>query len=388
MEYEDKLVEFIDGELPEEEERELFSMISMDDSLRGEYKSLLAITNTIKASSGFYAPGTALKASVYRDLNISMPVRHTPAFAKLIQGSKWHFLSGGIGALLATSVFMVSTSFFSTENRQATPLKMNKPDAVQQIESPNDLIKSNMNNIITNKKHNVIISENLKKENIMSEPVPEQSNHNLLAMSEPIFIEKKSIKWNEPELSDNINLSDITEQKNELQLIQEEDFGSDEDIGISVEGRWSTNWNIPKETLQPARISDFNNLGFEIFFNVIDNFDFGINIRQETFFTKYEENVRDDIIYKIEQNPNLTSYGISFRQKFLTDKDLQPLGQINLAVNNYGIILRPSVGILYKINDSFSLVENLEYSNMLFTHNQRWFSASKIGLNFGINYKF
>ena len=381
MEYEDKLVEFIDGEIPEEEERELFSMISMDDSLRGEYKNLLAITNTIKASAGIYSPSTELKASVYSDLNISTPAKHTPVPAKFMQGTKWHLLSGGIGALLATSVFMISTNFFSNDNNQPKPSIINQSAVAQQIESQNGELKNDKVSF-RNNNQNFITNDNNMNDKSKMETLQDENNSMLLAISEPRYSARINFRTDENLKFGKLDNSDIS-LESDNHNIQKDDA-----IDLSIEAGWSLNWNLPKETIQPAKMNEFNNLGIELFFNVVQNFDFGISVRQETFFTRYEEQFSNNQILKYEQNPNLTSYGITFRQRFLNEKKLQPLAQINFVVNNYGIILRPSIGILYKINDSFSLVENLEYSNMLFTHDQTWFSASKIGLKFGINYKF
>jgi len=381
MEYEDKLVEFIDGEIPEEEERELFSMISMDDSLRGEYKNLLAITNTIKASAGIYSPSTELKASVYSDLNISTSAKHTPVPAKFMQGTKWHLLSGGIGALLATSVFMISTNFFSNDNNQPKPSIINQSAVAQQIESQNGELKNDKVSF-RNNNQNFITNDNNMNDKSKMETLQDENNSMLLAISEPRYSARINFRTDENLKFGKLDNSDIS-LESDNHNIQKDDA-----IDLSIEAGWSLNWNLPKETIQPAKMNEFNNLGIELFFNVVQNFDFGISVRQETFFTRYEEQFSNNQILKYEQNPNLTSYGITFRQRFLNEKKLQPLAQINFVVNNYGIILRPSIGILYKINDSFSLVENLEYSNMLFTHDQTWFSASKIGLKFGINYKF
>ncbi|MBI5326019.1 MAG: hypothetical protein HZB41_12235 [Ignavibacteriae bacterium] len=378
MEYENKLVDFIDGELPEDEERELFSMISADDSLRAEYKSLLGITNTIKSSAAYYSPSTELKASIYGDLNISVPSSHIPAPVKFLQGTKWHLLSGGIGALLASSVFIISTNTLSTDNKNISSIKSDKPPIVNLIDSPK--MESKLNKIILTKgTHNIIPKTHPEKVNLITKEIPEYNNMNLIAMSEPVINFQNNIRTEKNLSNDNIAPSELSYNIAYLKK---------DDLDISIEARWSLNWNLPKESIQPAKANEFNNLGFDVFFNVIDNLDFGINIRQETFFVKYIEFVSNDMKYEIEQNPNLTSYGLSIRQKFLTENDLQLLAQLNFAVNNYGLIIRPSAGILFKINDSFALVENLEYSNMFFTHNQNWFNASKIGLNFGINYKF
>ena len=374
MNYEDKLVEFIDGELPEDDERELFSAISSDDSLRAHYKSLLSMSNAIKSGAPFYKPASDLKASVYNDLNISITTKHIPAFAKIFQNSKWNLLSGGIGALLTTTFFMVSTNFLSNDINYKNQHKMNVP-SIYQIEAQPKIVK--YGSPISANRYKKIKQDNIPFK-VQSDLVQinEENNMNLIALSEPL-----------PLINKNFSTEYNTNSKNFSDIAFNEFYLHENILNVSLEAKWNLNWNLPKETIQPAKLNEFNNLGFDVFFNVIESFDLGISIRQETFFVRYNEILNNDIKYNIEQNPNLTSYGISFRQKFLPDNNFQPLAQFNLSVNNFGIILRPSAGILYKINESFSLVQNIEYSNMLFTHKSKWFNASKIGLNFGINYK-
>ncbi|TAL68606.1 MAG: hypothetical protein EPN82_10025 [Bacteroidetes bacterium] len=385
MDYEDNLVQFIDGELPEDRERELFSMISADDSLRAEYKSLLGINNAIKSSAAYYSPSSELKAAVYRDLNISIPVKHVPAFAKFIQGTKLNLLSCGIGAVLASTVFFVSTNFLSQGAKSDLATQIPIPPLQNSETQSNSNMK---NNSLSYNKQIIKTKFQPKINNSVNESLPINNNNSIIAISELIIPENGNIIYDVNDKSKIIDISDLTKNLNDLTEIQKEDNASNEKIGISVEARWSTNWSLARETVKPSKISDFNNLGFDMFFSIVDNFDFGINIRQETFFVKYEEKISNNLKYKLEQNPNLTSYGISIRKRYPINDDLQPFGQMNLAINKYGIILRPSIGITYNFYNDFSLVETFEYSNMFFTHNQEWFSASKIGLNFGINYKF
>jgi hypothetical protein len=54
----------------------------------------------------------------------------------------------------------------------------------------------------------------------------------------------------------------------------------------------------------------------------------------------------------------------------------------------YGYLGRVTGGLEFMPYSDIAFIVGLEYSNMFFTHQQNLFSAQKLGLNYGMAYKF
>ncbi len=171
--------------------------------------------------------------------------------------------------------------------------------------------------------------------------------------------------------------------ENHNYLSEEQDYSIYKPIGISIEFRGSSYWNIPYTYIQPDRYMNFKNTGLAVFYELADDFQIGGEIRQETFYQEY----RDDI-YIYKQQPNFLTGSLAFRYIPFHFGRFSNYYQITSGINRAGWSLRPMAGIKFQPYPDISFLLGLEYSYLNFHHNNESFGSHKAGLHYGITYNF
>ena len=113
-----------------------------------------------------------------------------------------------------------------------------------------------------------------------------------------------------------------------------------------------------------------------------------MDLRHETFYVKYDSYDEFNQQYIFEQQPNFVSYGLVARYSPIEFHGLKPYIQANISRNNFGVIARGNTGLQYELYPNFDFTVNFEYSYLFFNHQNTMYNGKKIGLNYGINYKF
>jgi hypothetical protein len=159
------------------------------------------------------------------------------------------------------------------------------------------------------------------------------------------------------------------------------------ELGLSVETRYSTYWNTVNENVLPSEISKFHNIDIFVYKEILQNLLLGAGVRQETFYAKYYtvENGRD-FIY--EQQPNLTNYELAVRYLPYSIGFFKPLIQFNLGGGKYGYTYRGAIGSEINLIENFSILLTIDYATFNFFHKDIKNNSGKVGINYGINYKF
>lgn len=131
----------------------------------------------------------------------------------------------------------------------------------------------------------------------------------------------------------------------------------------------------------------FNNSGLSVLYKMTDNFDLGATVRRENFYLVYQ-GVENDKDYEYYQQPNFVSYALMSRYVFNRTGRLSPFIQSELGGNKYGYLGRMSLGAAINIYSNIALVLNLEGSMFMFQNEGQWFTAKKVGFEYGISYSF
>jgi hypothetical protein len=367
------IIEYINGDLPIDAESEFYSKLSINQSLRDELRMYKLIPKAAKSSLNAFVPDVNLTNSLFTSLGIAASSHNTPLNinknSNLIQNSKM-MLVGGIIVFLLLSPFYY---FFGNKGniviedkvpviiKSASSIPIEKPINIQQkskpiikyvfIEKEKDIDKVDQNNIIRNL--NTINFVKKDKNIKINQVVSDFNSPNIRQESIPEFIESTNIL---------------------------------EDWGLAIEMKSTANWTLPKETLFPSYMSKINNMDLAILYKLNDNFQIGADFRHETFFVKYRglNSLNQTIDY--EQNPNLYSYGIFGRYNIGEFSNINPFLQGMFSANNYGIILRSSLGLEYRILPQFGITAQAEYSTMNYQHQNNKFNAGKFSINYGIKY--
>jgi hypothetical protein len=391
MNYSDQLVEYIDGELTPEAEKELFSAIASDDSLREEMRTLMNMKNAISNSGNLYEPSSAMKGAIFSAVNIvpanaPVPIPENPGMmGKIANFNIKSMLTGGIITLLLISPFI----YFYGKNYQNNGKEAKQNLSQIKAETPpvniiNSEIKNNSETVKPIIKYVYIVKE-IPKElpNVISNSELEDIKEINIATATPQNYDQKFDL-----VQRNSNLGNELDIRPEHDLRISDQISVWKDLGLSLEIRNSASWNLPKETIYPSYLSKINNMGFSILYDLDKNIRVGADIRQETFFVRYNgtNNINQQLQY--EQQPNLLSYGIILRYIMPEVLGIKPFIQGIASMNYYGLIGRGSIGLEYRFYPDFGLIAQAEYSNMRFQHQKNNFNSSKVNFTYGINYNF
>lgn len=403
MNYSDKIVEFLDGDLSAVEENELFSMLAADNSLRGELKSVININSKIRNSSEYYHPSPDITASIYKDLKIDTNLI-TPNISASARGlSKWNIFSGLLGGAVASMIFLTYIFVFSgnSEVRNVAGNTIDNYPIVSSTEDYQDSEKSFNSDLNSNKNSRIkhVTHENTARlkntQNVIANYEEQQAvedKKNISDLFEQKMKPTKTIVLNSnlgsiPLVHNNFVMAFEPNVKHDLLIPIEQNFSKSK-IGLSLEINGMANWNLPKETIYPSELGKFNNSGVALFYDLSNSMAIGADLRQETFFVRY--NGLDSLkqFFQYQQHSSFTSFGLTARYHALNLNDLKIFSQGNFSTNNYGIIARFAGGAEYYIYPDVSLSLLLEYSHLFFNHQNKWFDTRKIGINYGFNFKF
>jgi hypothetical protein len=384
--------ELINGKLDDISAKDLFSRLASDDEQRLEFNSYISVTETIKANLDTFQPSSELRNRIYDKAGINMklidnPLNNksasTPGFwnSRMFTGISSGLVSGVIVYLLMQFIglpiymknYVNSDEFANTSQNKSIPVSDSRELLTRHVKEQKPIIKYIY---VYKDKENNTESDNSLNNNYEKTTSIDLSNS---MKNNSVFMNNST---NKTRFIDN-----FANFKNNSKELYDISYLND-NSRISVEFGSSLNWNISQETLYPAEINKFNTLAFTVFYKFNEFIKVGANVKQETFFTEYSGTEDIGSIYNYRQNSNLTTYSAVVRT-FTTVYDLfKPYFQASLGVNESGIVIRPQFGFEYQPYEKVNVNIGIDYSYFRFIHQNSWFTADKVGINYGISYNF
>ncbi|MGE5479925.1 MAG: hypothetical protein ACM3U1_05805 [Chloroflexota bacterium] len=375
-------IDFVEGNLDSEVEREFAGKFAYDADFRAQFRGFLTVTETIKKNTKAFAPSGAATNQIFAQLGYSVPYAATQVpsasvkFPLLSTRFLSYFLTGAGAAVLATLgvLLFLNPSIIKEQGSPKTQVESRSAfPSVKSEELPQKIaLKSGRK-----EGAEIALPENAESASTVRRrftPIE------MISVSAALTPPAQSLRNQSSPLAAYVRPYLIGEDKNSH-------ISSTKILGLSVEVRNFVNWNFPKETINPGRWNKLNNTSIAILYDLSNDLSVGAEARQETFFVKYTGNV-GGLRYRYEQQPNLTSFSALGRLKLIGAGDVTGIAQVSLGANKVGYVARPMAGIQYKPIGNFSVVLGMEYSILAFYHQDKWFDASKLSLNYGINYKF
>lgn len=403
-----EILKLIDGTLNVDEQKMLFEDLAYDKYLRSEFINHLNIEKNISERNDLFLPPAESTAKIFKTAGIILPYS-SGFFSNLLRyfNSFNPILSAALASIFTALVLLLCLWIFD-----------NKNDTLEYQYSINNKLSelSNGNNSVTNlnplpkilMKNNfgfrempkdtiiryVFISKNandLSNEigvltkldtivNYIYITKIEENEKNSFA-SNPKNIDFSKINYEKVAITDKNIFSDL---KNENSSgIEFSNIDIYQPIGITIEIKGSSYWNIPYTSIQPDRYMNFRNTGLSILYSISDKFKTGGDIRQETFFQRFE-----DSVYKYEQQPNFVTACLGLRYCPFEVGKIYPFTQASFGFNKAGFVARPMIGFEFKPYYDLSFILGFEYSLLFFQQDDKYFGAHKIGLNYGVSYCF
>jgi hypothetical protein len=396
MDHSDKIqmiMDFADGTLDPGKEDRLFLLLSSDEELRQMFKSHINIKNSIHSGAGNIAQPAASKAAVFSALGLSMP----PAGGDTAVASdkRSYYAATGISIMLVGLLLF----FVRSDNPNKTVRQVGSPNITKNTaqiifnKSVADNIPAVSSIEITKQKGNThntygdkyVLSESNTPDSqntaITETAEKKQYNTVLLELSSPV------IETNNAEFKQTTNTPHNTMSGTSIYNPLSSGISITGLDRFSVEFRGSSYKSTQPPTISPKQYSPLNNMSLALAYNVNDNFSTGIDIRQETFFLRYEgTNNEQQFIY--EQQPNFTTFSGSLKYKLDGWNGFRPFVAISAGGNSIGIVGRAMLGAEYNIFGNFSLMIGADFSNLTYSYQNNYFNSSKFGLNYGLIYSF
>ncbi|PKL86583.1 MAG: hypothetical protein CVV22_00390 [Ignavibacteriae bacterium HGW-Ignavibacteriae-1] len=396
IKYNDLIYLVIDGEANEIESSTLFAALNDNIELQNEFQAALKLNRASEAYVTDSAVPIGLTSKLFTQAGLTYVPMATTTAAKVATGAvlskfmKSTLSSIGftvLGLVLGAAIMYLLSDSKRTDEHNKNQYTINN----RQIQfTKSDKTYPEMSSFSE-------VSEVPKVKKIIPKSIinPEDSQNDMTFIENdaPVAtlkivpeINKSQYVQNQDnlELKKLIEFEYINENNSEIIPISMFDFS---DLGLSVEVKNASYWNLPKESIYPSEISKFHNMSVSLLYDLSENWKIGGEVRHETFYVKYlsTDALRQDFIF--EQQPNLTSYGALIRYSFYNTESLKMFAQNNFSANYYGLVFRGSLGVEYYIIPELSILCAVDFAGLYYKHQTRTNTSEKVGISYGINFK-
>ncbi len=386
--YSEKIVAFLDGELDASERESLFLTMASSPQLQEEMRQQIIISQTLKKS--LLVPPETLKNNIFAAIGAtSVPVSNTPRtiYSKLLNKRLTLILSS---LLLLLIVSFVSYQFFDKEqlkadNTQAlVSAKFDLPKEIPASSSfsenyqalPKQIIKSKSSTVITNPVTNLNTNSSQTRELSMI-----NKEELVQSVDNPIFF---------------IDVSDIIEtnsnflfkKKKRFSQIFETVFTKTEFLDkLSMQIRFFEAKNFVNANVKPISEPILNNFGFAIIYDIDNNNSVAIELGQEDFVQKFKGNI-DDFPALVKQNYTAFWAGASYQYTFEDYKSISPFVRGMIGGTRIGPVSKIIIGAKYYLSNKVYAFAGIENTGLFYEFQNKWYSSLKSGLSGGVSIKF
>lgn len=406
MDYNSLIHEFLEGGLSKTREDELFAQFSSNEELRGELRNSINIDNALGKKLSSFAPSAKATIDLFSKAGFGAPgfaseeaPQKTSFFKKYSQGLKAGFFTGLTAIIIVLLLWPegnIGELNALRDNNAA--LEKDKADLIAKVsvleketqKKAAPVISSIESSQSETEKTNTIIKY-VYIEKPASEELEAQNNSDETPVLKPFN------KVNNERIV-HYSLSGACNQNPEFNTIAPPtvDYGqfaaNNEEKKIlnnfSIELRNTQYWNSSEADELLTEETEFQNIGAALFWNVNKNLAVGIDVRQEKFFQKFVGRDEFDDLYEYKQYPNFWSVSGALRYNFFSYSAFNVYTQLMLGGVNSGITGRLQLGMEYALTPSTSVMLGAEGSWLHFKYDNAWFDSNKIGVHYGMSFKF
>lgn len=403
----EKLILYLDGELPQDQELELFSLLASSTDLRAEMREGLAIRAAIGGDIDAFTPSTAQTSAVFSGLGFTPPYQQNPS-QKTSSRYVWVpilWLLGGLcigGGIVhwltqnllnqefaheKTALNNTIAQLQSEKNRQKPAVMSSmaiEPSASVITEKP--LVKT-----VIVYRDRFISADNSKSDSNLYETVETTIQENSDRTDD--ITENISIVYNQQVYN---KKEDILTMPNSVPTLSSSLQNMQPMFSSSVFPKfWTQIRGIGTVSQYPnisanAAVTGLSNINVALGYSFNPNIAAGIEIGREPFMLKYSGTVNGRTV-RYEQQSSMLLGGLIVQGRANPIESLmglQPVGTLFLGGSEIGMMGRVSSGIYYPLSANVSLYGGLEYALMNFTYQSNSFTTQKVGFTYGLQVTF
>lgn len=368
MNYSEKLVEFLDGELDSLEAQELFERLAIDVDLQVEMQEMVSLKNMVKST--MITPPDSLKTGILKKTGLKNNLLRNSAF---IASFMLVFFLGAASNFL---LFNNDESEFIANNKyeNSEPLTFNISVPVEVNEKLTPTLKS------TNYVRNTPMPTSTMGAEFIEENVNQLSTLNLNPIS--------FVSFDEINIQNEVsNINDKYSPTSYRTLMNEGDVVSSNRNLYALEFRKVNSNSLHSFNLNDVGGPSFNNFAVALYYRMNSNFQVGLELGRENFIQKYSERVAEFKNRLFEQE--ITSLWGGLAARYNSDQyDFLLGGQVYSKAFVGGISTGPfgrfELGLQYPFVENARLFVGFELSHTIYSHERALFHTSKFGPSFGL----
>lgn len=384
--YSEKIVAFLDGELDASERESLFLTMASSPQLQEEMRQQIIISQTLKKS--LLSPPEILKQNIFSAIGATSVAPYVPkTFYSKQLNKRLTLILSSLLLLLVPFVynqFVDNTQMQENIKQASTNTKFDLPKEIPQTNSFSN------NNIVlpkrSTKSNNLqVTSSPLRNLNPVSSQSRELSKidevgTNLSADNTVFFIDISNF------VEPNSNL--LFNNNKRFSQIFENAFTKTEFLDkLSMQIRFFEAKNFVNTNVKPISEPILNNFGFAIIYDLDTKNSVAIELGQEDFVQKFKGDL-DEFPALIKQNYTAFWAGVSYQYTFEDYKSVSPFFRGMIGGTRIGPVSKIIIGGKYYLSNKIYAFVGLENTGLFYEFQNKWYSSLKSGLSGGLSIKF
>ena len=396
MDYNQLIQEYLDGSLNPESESQLFMALSSNEGLRNELKQSIAMDKAMSRRVSAFVPSSSSTVNIFTQLGIGAAVGATTTVAAggLKQALMTFFTTYSGAVLTGIITFALTTAGFLTLYHPAENSSSSGKIEKSELYNNNLQPANSFPSIATSEqsKHDTVIryitsgvepkNPELAAEHV--EPTIETVNSSLTESETSML----SVSRPSVESGFKSNLISANHNFNGQYDYYPIDLPNNIDLGLKVELKGNGYWSVVRPEVPQYSSSILSNMQLSALYRLSDKFSLGFDIRQESFYQKFDgvNELGEQYLYK--QYPSYISLGLIGRYSFWQNDYLKTFGQLGAGGTITGLVGRMVLGFEIMPWSDISFIVGVEGSNLMYWHQNKIFHSPKIGLNYGVAFNF
>lgn len=409
-----KILEYLEGDLNDLQETQLFKELASDKVMRSDFKQQLQINAAVHSDTMAFVPKANTTMNLFSTLGITgaagviatgiqagAPVSSTTGFWI---ANKVAILSSTIASVIAVAVTLffinpwvggvynnsndTSSEYSNNLNNKTVPLFFAISD-----DEENNVTKDQHEPTQETKIVYKYIYRDKPQEEFKNDKINKVETKTIYKIDKASFVDNNGIT------EFIMNETNSKSYANNLQT--NDDFSRLSDGGKSsfmpnlsgnndftIEAGFSSYVNNQSTNIHPNEYQNFNNMNIALFYNYSSNIAIGIDYRRENFYQKFTGTLLSKT-YLYEQQPNFQILTANFRYKpkFMRIGFVNPFVEIAAGIplihSGAGIIMRPLIiGAEIRPFANFAIIADIDYSIFRYSHQNIFFNSDKFGFHF------
>lgn len=416
MEQEQLIFDYIEGALTPEGEAELFRVLSINEDLRAELKSQLAIKNAVRGDVVAFTPKAQSTMNIFNSVGLTPPPGIAPLpssgfFTSLgakLSGFSPLILSGTIASVATAIIIFMFYNFGAFDDilqhrygisetaqiavNNEVPVMTSEALEHQNTQSGDNLASGSITQPETKVVYKYIYyTDNTKSHTEVQslDELPKLSPNNSIPVNNDLVTDKHSAQnflRLDNKKPQNLNQILLLDRNTMPLLAADNEFKTIENFAIELRGAI---YDYGKDVRIDPSKSDLSNIGLTLTYALTDEFKVGIDYHRENFYQAFS-GLEEGVLYNYHQNPSIETYGIIIRYNpdMLRFSFVSPYMQFNGGVSEIGPVVRGIAGVELSSSDNYKFILGYGPNHLRFTHNGKWFGSSKNGIQIGFGLKF